>query len=424
MTGGRAGGNGPARILISRLPGETRVAILNDGRLADLLILRDDRPRRLGHIFLGRVLEISEGLDAAFVDIGLPRPGLLPRGEAPGKKQLGHALSEGDVVTVKVVREASEDKGVRLSARIHHPPAGLEALAATAGCPSLLCAGDDPLVALIARQDDIESILVDDSRFAQALTQKLQSTPGTAPDLRYDPALRSFFEREGVEEEIDALLDPCVELPGGGSLLIEPVRTLTAIDVNLGTMATGGAAQSQALAVNLEAVTEIARQLRLRSIAGLIVIDCLEMRDRKARDQVVARLRSVLKDDPQACQVAGMSPSGLLEMSRRRAGPSLAEVLTEPAGEQGSGRQRDAVTLAFEALRRALGEAEAAPGSDIMVKAPLAVIEALREGVAREARASVEMRLGRELHLEVLAEDAEKGVGSRIPRLEILPFRR
>lgn len=424
MNGGQARRTGPARILISRLPGEIRAAVVQDGRLEDLLILRDDRPRRLGHIYLGRVLEISEGLDAAFVDIGLSQPGLLPRGEAPGKKQLGHALSEGDIVTVKVVREASEDKGVRLSARIHRPPDGLEALAAAADCPSLLNEAEDPLTALIARQKDIECILVDDSGFAQILKQKLSSISASTPDLRYDPALRSLFEREGVEEDIEALLDPSVGLPGGGSLLIEPVRTLTAIDVNLGTMATGGGAQSQALAVNLEAMTEVARQLRLRSLSGLIVIDCLEMRDRKARDQVTARLRAALKDDPQPCQVAGMSPSGLLEMSRRRAGPTLAEMLSEPAGEQDSGRQRDAVTLAFEALRRALGEAEAAPGSDILIKAPLAVIEVLQEGRVREARTSVEMRLGRKLQLEPLPGDAEKAVDSRIPRLEVLTFRR
>ncbi|TQV74427.1 ribonuclease E/G [Denitrobaculum tricleocarpae] len=416
--------SGPVRILISRLPGEVRVAALREERLEDLLILRDDRPRVLGNIYLGRVQEISTGLEAAFIDIGLPRPGLLPRGEAPGKKQLGHALSEGDTVTVKVVREAGEDKGVRLTARIHDPPAGLEASASDADCPSLLTEGADPLLALIARQNEIEAIVVDDSGFCRDLAMRLEAAGMSGAEVTYDPALRPLFEREGVEEQIDALLYPLVELPGGGSLLIEPVRTLTAIDVNLGAMATSGTAQNQALEVNLKAMTEIARQLRLRAVAGLIVVDCLEMRDKKARDQVVASLRLALKDDDQPCQVMGMSPSGLLEMTRRRAGPTLAELLTEPGGEEGSGRQRDAATLAYEALRLALREAEAAPGSEILVKAPDRVVQLLRKGQVAKARSLVEKRLGQGLQLECLQHNPEKDGYAALPRLEVLAVQR
>ncbi len=416
--------SGPARILISLLPGELRAAVLQEERLEELLILRDDRPRVLGNIYLGRVQEISTGLDAAFIDIGLSRPGLLPRGEAPGKKQLGHALSEGDVVTVKVVREASEDKGVRLTARIHNPPAGLDASASDADCPCLLVKGEDPLLALIARQNEIAAIFVDESSFSRDLRERLEAAEISSAEVKLDPDLRPLFEREGVEAQIEALLGPRVELPGGGSLLIEPVRTLTAIDVNLGAMATSGTAQNQALEVNLKAMTEIARQLRLRAVAGLIVIDCLEMKDRKARDQVVASLRLALKDDGQPCQVLGMSPSGLLEMTRRRAGPTLAELLTEPAGEEGSGRQRDAVTLAYEALRLALREAEAAPGSEILVKVPNRVVQVLQEGQVAKARALVEKRLGQGLQLECLENNPEKDGYAALPRLEVLAVQR
>ena len=324
-----------ARILVSLLPGEVRCAVLRAERLEELLILRADRPRLLGNIYLGRVQEISSGLDAAFVDIGLTQPGLLPRGEAPGKKQLGHALSNGDQLVVKVVREASEDKGVRLTTRIQDPPADLEGLSSQAKAPSLLAEGEDSLLRLIAQQSEIEAIVVDDSAFSRVLREKLEVRGGAADKVTSDPALRPLFEREGVEEQIEALLDVQAELPGGGSLLVEPVRTLTAIDVNLGSMAASGNARSQALAVNLEAVSEIVRQLRLRSIAGLIVIDFLEMKDRADREQVVSALRTALKGADQPCQVMGMSPSGLLEMTRRRAGPTLSELLTEPVGEQG-----------------------------------------------------------------------------------------
>lgn len=405
----------PARLVISALPGELRAACLRADRLEELLILRADRPRLLGNIYRGRVMEISAGLDAAFVDVGLEAPGLLPRGEAPGRRQLGRALAEGDAVTVRVVREASEDKGVRLTARIANPPEDLEGLVEEAAVPSLLAQGDDPLLRLIARLDGLEAILVDDSGLYKELKGRLAGQEAETL-LAFDPGLSPLFEREGVEEQVEALLSPEVPLPGGGSLLIEPVRTLTAIDVNLGRMSGGGPAQVQALAVNLEAVTEIARQLRLRALSGLIVIDFLELKGRSARDQVIAALRGALAADDEPSQVMGMSASGLLEMTRRRGAPTLSEILTEPAGEQGSGRRRDAVTLAFEALRGVRREAESAPDCALEIRAAPAVLSVLRDGAAAEAREVVEARLGQ----AILLQEAQKETGV----VEVLVHRR
>ncbi|WP_282606421.1 ribonuclease E/G [Pelagibius sp. Alg239-R121] len=421
--GGQERSQVPARIVVSALPGEVRAACLRADRLEDLLILRADHPRMMGNIYQGRVLEISPSLDAAFVDIGLARPGFLPRGEAPGKKQLGRALSDGDAVTVKVVREASEDKGVRLTSRIDTPPDDLATLATNAKVPSLLMEGDDPLLQLIARQGPIDSIICDDSETCNRLKHRIAALGGDNSLVVFDPAPRPLFEQEGAEEQIESLLGPYVELPGGGSLLIEPVRTLTAIDVNLGAMAASGTAQAQALTVNLEAAVEIARQLRLRAIAGLIVVDLLELREKSARARVIATLRKALEADDQPCQVAGMSPSGLLEMTRRRGGPPLADILTEPAGEQGWGRQRDAVTLAFGALRGALGEADAAPGCEVVITAPSVVLAALREGAAAEARQVVERRLGRALRLETQLPVATKTAHTS-RTVEVLAIRR
>lgn len=410
---------GPVRILISALPGELRAACLVAGGLEELLILRADRPRLLGNIYRGRVLEISTGLDAAFIDVGLTAPGLLPRGEAPGRKQLGRALAEGDAVTVRVVREAGEDKGVRLTARITNPPEGLEVLAGKSAVPSLLMPGEDPLLRMISRSERVEALIVDDSGVYNDLKSRLAGQEA-ASVLTLDPALSPLFEREGLEEQLEALLSPEVPLSGGGSLLIEPVRTLTAIDVNLGRMTSGGPAQAQALAANLEAVAEIARQLRLRAISGLIVIDFLEMKDKRARDRVVASLRELLEADEEPSQVIGMSPSGLLEMTRRRGAPTLAETLTAPAGEQGSGRRRDAVTLAFDALRGARSEADSAPGCGLEIRADPAVLSALREGAAAEARQAVESRLGERIRLT----EAQATPQNRSGAVEVLVHRR
>lgn len=408
----------PARILISALPGELRAACLKAGCLEELLILRADRPRFVGNIYRGRVLEISTGLDAAFVDIGLDTPGLLPRGEAPGRKQLGRALAEGDAVTVRVVREAGEDKGVRLTARITNPPANLGELAEKAAVPSLLQLGDDPLMGMISRAEQADAVIVDDSGIYNDLKAKLAGWE-VGDVLAFDPGLSPLFEREGVEEQIEALLSPEVPLPGGGSLLIEPVRTLTAIDVNLGRMSAGGSAQAQALSVNLEAAVEIARQLRLRAISGLIVVDFLELKEKAARERVVAALRAALEADTEPSQLRGMSASGLLEMTRRRGAPTLAEILTEPAGEQGSGRRRDAVTLAFEALRRVPREADSAPGCLLEIRAEPGVLSALRKGPAAEARRAVEGRLGQEIRLT----EVEASMPDQIGVVEVLVHR-
>jgi Ribonuclease G/E len=375
------------RLLISALPGECRMAWLGGDRLEDLVIRRDDRPHRLGDIYLGRVLRLDKGLDAAFVEIGLPRPGFLPLGEAPGRK-----LGEGDRVVVKVRREPAGDKGARLTARIADPPPGLEAAAAGAKPPALLSAGDDLLRRLTSRPPD--SILVDDAALFGELRARLaEAEPALAARLALHADPIPLFEAEGVEPQIEALLQPRVALPSGGSLLIEPVETLTAIDVNSGGHDGRGGARVQALEVDLEAVPVLARQLRLRALSGLIVIDFLELKAPEAGKQVTGALKAALKADPEPVRVFPMAPSGLVEMTRRRARPPLHEILTRPCGLGGSGRVKDPVTLAFEALRRARHVAAGAKGRPLTIAAAPAVAAAL-EGSAAAARAALAARLG------------------------------
>ena len=145
------------RLVISALPGETRAALLEDGRLADIAIRRADRPTHLGDLFHGRVAKVDKGLDAAFVELGLERPGLLPFSEAPGRR-----LSEGDAVVVRVLREAAGGKGLRLSARIIDPPPDLEQRARDGRPPALLVRGGDPLERLLSAGAPPEEIVVDD----------------------------------------------------------------------------------------------------------------------------------------------------------------------------------------------------------------------------------------------------------------------
>lgn len=388
------------RLLVTALPGETRVARLDGDRLVDLAIARGGCAAQAGDLYAGRVAAVDRGLQAAFVELGGPRPGFLPLAEAPA------GLSEGTRLVVRVTRAGAADKGPRLTARPGRLPEDLAV--APAGPPGLLRAADDPVSAALALAPPPEAIVVDDPALFARLSAELAARPALRDALALDSDPRPLFERAGVEALIEDLLQPRVALAGGGDLLIEPVRSLTAIDVN------GGARDARdRLGLGLEAAAEIARQIRLRRLSGLIVVDFVAPREAAARRRIVAALADGLADDPQPHRVSPMRRSGLVEITRRRAGPALHEVLTEPCGLGGGGRVKSAATLAFAALRALRREAAANPGRRPALVAPPAVIRALTEGPAAAARAALEARLGLALTLHAGAADAEPEVAFR-----------
>jgi Ribonuclease G/E len=150
--------------------------------------------------------------------------------------------------------------------------------------------------------------------------------------------------------------------------------------------------------VNLAAVPEIARQLRLRALSGLIVVDFLSMKLPDDRKALAAALREAVADDPEPCQVFGVSPSGLLEMTRRRGRAPLHELLCHPCGIAGSGRVKSPETLAYEALRAVVAGALGRVVTTITLKVAPEVAAAL-QGPQAAALAAVEQRLGRAVHI-------------------------
>ncbi len=381
-------------LLVSALPGYLRAARLSDDLLEDLVILRDDRPRLQGNLYLGRVTGLDRGLEAAFLDIGLGSSGFLPFDRADRRPV------EGESLLVAVQREASEDKGARLSTRI---PGSLreaaERQATQAEAPALLHRAADPLQRLLGGPPPAR-ILVDGPEALAAL----QGRPGLPAPERHQ-GRTTLFEACGLGEELEALLDPRVALPGGGSLLIEPTRSLVAVDVNAGGGRAGDAARL-ALEVDLEAAEALARQLRLRNLAGLIVVDFLELKPRDQRQEVVRRLRRHMKRDPQAGQVRPMSDSGLVELTRLRAGPALFELLTRPCGLHDSGRAWDPAVLAWELLLRLRHEARGRSAAPRILCSP--ALAAALEGPADAARRSVEAGLGQILTIEAEPERADE----------------
>jgi ribonuclease G len=207
------------------------------------------------------------------------------------------------------------------------------------------------------------------------------------------------FVRHDLEEQIAGTLEPVVELPSGGSLVIGTTEALTAIDVNTARQAGAGRVEDTLLAVNLEAAAEIARQVRLRNLAGLIVIDFVHMEHPAHRARVLDALRAAFAGDPLPVQLGGWTSFGLVEMTRKRVRDSLRDTLTELCETcHGSGRIRSAATVAYELLRAAAFAAAATPGRPLTALAAAAVVAAL-DGEAKLARLELEARLGRPLVL-------------------------
>ena len=200
------------------------------------------------------------------------------------------------------------------------------------GAPDLLLPGPDaPRRALIEHgAGGPAQIVVDDTRLARDLSEWCADR---APDLadrivRHDlrPGERQrLFDLRDLDAEIDGLLGTRVPLSAGGSLVIERTEAMTVVDVNAGE-------RGNALDTNLEAAAEIARQMRLRNVGGIVVVDFVNMRSRGESERLLASLARAVEDDPAQTQVYGISKLGLVEMTRARRGTALADLLAPLEG--------------------------------------------------------------------------------------------
>ncbi len=163
---------------------------------------------------------------------------------------------------------------------------------------------------------------------------------------------KQLFQHFQVEEQLAAMHSPDVQLKSGGYIVINPTEALVSIDVNSGRATRGRNIEETALKTNLEASDEIARQLRLRDLAGLIVIDYIDMEEGRNRVKVERRLKDVMRSDRARIQIGRISPFGLLEMSRQRMRPSLIETSSDPCPYcEGTGNRRSTGSAAVHLLR-------------------------------------------------------------------------
>ncbi|GAB4388220.1 Rne/Rng family ribonuclease [Albidovulum sp.] len=209
-----------------------------------------------------------------------------------------------------------------------------------------------------------------------------------------------LFARYQVESYLAGMFNPTVQLKSGGYIVIGVTEALVAIDVNSGRATKKGSIEETALETNLEAAEEIARQLRLRDLAGLIVIDFIDMEERKNNAAVEKRLKEKLKTDRARIQVGRISGFGLLEMSRQRLRPGMLESTTAPCPHcHGTGIIRSDDSLALQILRQLEEEGTRKRSREVLLRAPVAIVNFLMNQ-KRERIAQIEQRYGLAVRIE------------------------
>ncbi|WP_281259775.1 Rne/Rng family ribonuclease [Roseobacter denitrificans] len=209
-----------------------------------------------------------------------------------------------------------------------------------------------------------------------------------------------LFARYQVESYLASMFNPTVQLPSGGYIVIGVTEALVAIDVNSGRATKEGSIEQTALKTNLEAADEVARQLRLRDLAGLIVIDFIDMDERKNNTSVEKRMKDKLKTDRARIQVGRISGFGLMEMSRQRLRPGMIEATTQPCQAcHGTGLIRSDDSLALSILRQIEEEGTRKRSREVLIKAPVGIANFLMNQ-KREHIAHIEARYGLSVRIE------------------------
>ena len=280
-------------------------------------------------------------------------------------------------------------------------------------------------------RSEFEGATIDDPKQHQRVTSFFQRTgPELVDSVELYQRKQPLFERFGIEGEFSAVLDRRVDLPSGGYLMIDYAEALTVIDINTGSF-TGrgkGRLEDTITKVNVEAAEEVVRQLRLRDIGGIIVIDFIDMARSRNRDQVLKTLRKHLDEDRTKTYVVEVSPLGLVEMTRQNVTDGVREILTTRCPTcDGEGVVRSEETVAIEVLRelREVIESKPKPEAHLIRVNPRVAAELLREDSGLR---ELEAETGKHFHFEGGAtlsidtfEVAESGTRSKIEE-QALPF--
>jgi ribonuclease G len=265
----------------------------------------------------------------------------------------------------------------------------------TATSPTTLHMDIGPIERALRDEVDgsVARVLIDEREAVGAARTYAQlAMPEMGGKIQFYDGRLPLFEAFGIEDEIATLSHPRVPLPSGGWITIEGTEALTAIDVNSGSYTASGGLEETSLKVNLEAAEAIGRQLRLRGIGGLIVIDFIHLAEPANIQRVLDALSIACVKGRVPSQILGMSEFGLVEMTRKRLRDPLAKRLTEDCRRcDGHGRRKTVETVAVEMMRRMERSSAAAPGKEIVLRAAPVMVRWL-DAHADEIRAALTRR--------------------------------
>ncbi len=440
-------------ILIETITPETRIAVLEDGDLAELFVERPSGGGVAGNIYKGRVSNVLPGMQAAFVDIGIGRDAFLyvedalsrvdeerleeadageeDSGEAPAgggplpPARIEDLLQEGQEIIVQVRKDPVAEKGARLTSHVSLPgrflvylpdighvgvsrkiddlaererlkglvrdlardlaaPGGFivrtvgegraagefaadarylvgvweesRRRAASLPAPALLHEEVGAVIKVLRDMlnHDVQQVLVDSEAIHQGAVAFVgRIEPALLPKIRRYAGRQPLFEERGLQAEIERALKPRVWLRSGGSIVINPTEALVAVDVNTGKYVGKNRLEETILRTNLEAAVEIVRQIRLRDLGGIIVIDFIDMAEQSSKDEVLRVLQAELQKDRAKSRMLQISEFGLVEITRQRTRRSLERILCRPCPAcSGSGRLKSPETILWEILRQ------------------------------------------------------------------------
>ena len=412
------------KIIINYDPKQTRVALLEDGKVVEIYFERPLHQRLVGNIYKGVVENVLPGMQAAFVNIGeernafyyvdeVPQPGGEEANE--GKLPIQRLLRVKDEVLVQVMKESFGSKGARLTGHVTLPgrylvlmpgfnyvgvsrrivsqeererlkkemeglhPSNMGVIVRTAAegadtdslkndlqnllqiwqkinnlfpkvkAPALLYR-DPALIYRIVRDlfnDHVIQLIIDNEEQYNKIMEHLDCfSPHLKERMVYYDKRQPIFEHFAIEEEIERSLSRMVWLKCGGYLVFDETEALTAIDVNTGKYTGKSNLEETILKTNLEAVEEVARQIRLRDIGGIIIIDFIDMHLPENRQLVLEKLKQEMNKDRTKSQVLGITSLGLVEVSRKKVKQGLSAVMLQPCPYcHGKGK-----TLSLEAV--------------------------------------------------------------------------
>jgi len=491
-------------IYINSTPQESRIAIMEDGQLAEFLIERKADMGVAGNIYKGKVARVLPGMQAAFVEIGREKAGFLhasdfstepedvqilsssgddvefeeaPRPPSSRRLPLEKQISRGEEILVQVAKDPLGTKGARVTSHVSLPGRYMVFMPGTRhiGISRRIESEDERKrlkeIAQSLRTDEggfilrtaceglskreIQRDLSFLTKLWSRIHKKAEGMPAPAlihQDLdlivrtmrdfftadtaqvvvdapkdhrriidfvqNFMPRLKSkivlysekkpLFEEYAVEEKIAKALERRVWLRSGGYIIIERTEALTAIDVNTGRFVGKRNQEETIFKTNLEATQELVRQLRLRNVGGLIIIDFIDMEKEANRKKVYEALKEALKKDKARTNILKISELGLVEMTRQRTRESLENQLLRPCPHcEGRGRIKSAATVAYEVLRAIKRQTDGEPDHNIVVRLHPDIANFLYdeknnslENLEREINRRIIIKASQDLHQE------------------------